>query len=124
MRVIHVFNSDQAMVNPKSEELALLGNSAIHTYYRDCCRRAEFAVDSVRFLFHPLKFRESVTETILGFTESQEVLADVIIMGSIELTDPKNSARCAHLHVACAHHACTHAPCAHSPRTLGWLGRS
>lgn len=90
VRVIHVFNSDQAMVNPKSEELALLGNSAIHTYYRDCCRRAEFAVDSVRFLFHPLKFRESVTETILGFTESQEVLADVIIMGSIELTDPKN----------------------------------
>ena len=63
VRVIHVFNSDEAMINPKSEEIALLGNSAIHTYYRDCCRRAEFAVSDVRFIFTPLKYRQSVSAT-------------------------------------------------------------
>ena len=68
--------------------MALVGNSAIATYYKDNCMRAEFSHDDVSFTFVPLPYKGGVTQTVLKYTE--EILADLIIMGSIELTDPKN----------------------------------
>lgn len=87
--VVHVLNTDAMMTNAKSEMLPLVGNSAIQSYYKDCCLRAEFAHDGISFQFRSLRYNRSISDTILEYTEAN--LTDLIIMGSVELTDPKNS---------------------------------
>ena len=77
------------MTNAKSEMLPLVGNSAIQSYYKDCCLRAEFVHDGISFQFRSLRYNRSISDTILEYIEAN--LTDLIIMGSVELTDPKNS---------------------------------
>ena len=89
VRVVHVHNSDAGMTNARTESMALVGNSAIANYYKDNCMRAEFSHDQVSFSFVPLPYKGGVTDTVLQYTEAQ--LADLIILGSVELTDPKSN---------------------------------
>jgi len=83
IHVVHVQNSDQNMLRPGASN-SLLGNSAIDTYYSQECAKAEHRFPRSRFVYQALPIQKaSVVETILAYTES--VLADMIIMGSVEL---------------------------------------
>jgi len=84
--ICHVQNSDQDVEGASAAQNTLLGNSAVASYYASECAKAQSRFNGATFEFMPLTMvKHSVVETILEFTERDEVLADLIIMGSVEL---------------------------------------
>ena len=80
---VFVSTTDEKAVRPGAAN-ALLGNSAVRTYYKQECARAgdRFSQASFEFTSVPLK-KASVTDTLIGFVE--EKVADLVILGSVEL---------------------------------------
>ena len=91
VKVIHITNSDQRMEQASSSN-SLLGDSAISSYYSQECSKACMRIGGCEFEYAevPLIGRESVSNTILEYTE--RALADLIILGSVELAKPDGSA--------------------------------
>ena len=90
---LHLVNTDVSMTRQDIAANSLLGDRAIASYYENECAKATMAGDpqcNFRFATCKLERGGSVAQTILDFTES--VLADLVILGSIELGKPRDGA--------------------------------
>ena len=83
IHVVFIRSGDRS-VSRVGENNPLIGDSAVEKYYKQECEKAAMRFSGSSFAFHALPLKKgSVTDTIIDYTE--DVLADLIIMGSAEL---------------------------------------
>jgi len=87
VKIVHVTNSDENVLRPGAVN-TLLGNSAIRQYYQQECSKACAIKLGCHFEFEETPVgKHGVAQALLDYLEV--VLADLVIMGSIELTHVK-----------------------------------
>lgn len=83
-------NTDKSVTNANAVSNSLLGFSSIENYYKGECAKAAARFDRSEFSFVSLRLgRSGVANTILQYCETEDVLADMIIIGSVEMGKPK-----------------------------------
>ena len=82
VQVVHVLDSDKALTT-RNEELESVGASAVAAYFKEECSKQQ-ETKGMRIEYIGLPKRVSVRETLLERAES--CLADIIVLGSVELT--------------------------------------
>lgn len=86
VHVVHVINSDKMMLRPHAEPNELIGDSAVRQYYKSACAKAEFernGATEFEFVQEQTRKGSSVSDAIVA--KCEELLADIVIMSSIEL---------------------------------------
>jgi len=82
----HVKNADREVLHA-AEANSLIGSSAVETYYKGECAKAGSRVAAgFSFQARPMSRSGSISQTIIDFAE--EALADMVILGSVELGKP------------------------------------
>lgn len=86
MSVVHVADSDLSVIKPVHDDVEALGTSAVKAYYEHECSKAEMTMPGLDAQLQVVPKTNSIRETLLKHTD--ELLCDILVMGSIELSDP------------------------------------
>lgn len=87
VRVVHVLDTDQHLTD-QATNFEQFGSSAVGKHYTDRCLKSATAKEGVAFRYDALPKRGSIKDTLLAAADDEALVADLIILGSIELTQP------------------------------------